>query len=277
MKTITITAAICAVGVGALAVSPAMAQSASNDTEIGLLKQQLRLLEQKLDKLEQQNAENAKTAASAKAEAKAAVTTAKAAAIPVSTAIPANAAIPTKAAAPPSGVVVTMPGNRPTICTADGQNCVALTSRVHWDVGGYDYRPNSAATSPQGLDDGENLRRARIGVVGKFLGDWNYTLIYDFGGSSDGFGGTAAVAGVAAGFLPGGATSGIEQANVSYMGIKPFGGQLAIDGGYLDVPYTLGEATSSNDIVFMERASVSGHRHWHRGRRFSLRRRYALV
>ena len=26
-----------------------------------------------------------------------------------------------------------------------------------------------------------------IGVTGKFAGDWNYSLIYDFGGSSDGF------------------------------------------------------------------------------------------
>ena len=50
-----------------------------------------------------------------------------------------------------------MPNNRPTICTADGQNCVAVTSRVHWDVGGYDYRPDTRNTVPQRLDDGENL------------------------------------------------------------------------------------------------------------------------
>src|SRR5882762_3377241 len=31
--------------------------------------------------------------------------------------------------------------------------------------------------------------------------------------------------------------------------------KLAIEGGYLDVPYTLDEATSSNDILFLERAS----------------------
>jgi phosphate-selective porin OprO/OprP len=251
------TAAICAAGVGALITSPAVAQSASNDAEIALLKQQLHLMEQKLDKLEQQNAANAKAAANAQAEAKAAVTTAKAAA-PAGPALYANAALPTKAATPPSGVVVTMPNNRPTICTADGQNCISLTSRLHWDVGGYNYRPNSAATVPQGLDDGENLRRARIGVIGKFLGDWNYALVYDFGGSSDGFGGSGAVLpapGTAVGFLPGGATSGVENAYLSYTGIKPFGGQLAIEGGVLDVPWSLGESESSNDIVFMERAS----------------------
>ena len=34
------------------------------------------------------------------------------------------------------------------------------------------YYPNTPATDPQRLDNGVNARRARIGVVGKFLGDW---------------------------------------------------------------------------------------------------------
>jgi phosphate-selective porin OprO/OprP len=231
-----------------LAASPAVAQSAGNDAEIALLKQQLRLLEQKLDKLEKQSVANAKTAATAKAEARTAVTTASAA-------IPAKADIPVKGLVAPSDAVVTMPNNRPTICTADEQNCISLTSRIHFDAGGYDYRPNSTATVPQGLDDGVNLRRARIGVLGKFFGDWNYALIYDLGGSSDGFGGTASAGGVPVGFLPGGAVSGVENAYLSYTGIKPFGGTLAIEGGIMDLPFTLGNATSSNDILFMERAS----------------------
>jgi phosphate-selective porin OprO/OprP len=92
-------------------------------------------------------------------------------------------------------------------------------------------------------------------VLGKFMEDWNYALIYDFGGSSDGFGGTASVGGTAVGFLPGGAVSGIENAYLSYTGIKPFGGTLAIEGGIMDLPYTLDEAMSSNDIPFMERAA----------------------
>jgi phosphate-selective porin OprO/OprP len=90
---------------------------------------------------------------------------------------------PVKSQIAPSDVVVKMPNNRPTICTADDQNCIAITRRVHFDVGDYDYHPNSAATVPQRLDDGANVRRARIGVLGKFLGDWNYALIYDFGGA----------------------------------------------------------------------------------------------
>jgi phosphate-selective porin OprO and OprP len=246
MRTKITTVAIWAVG--ALAASPALAQSSGNDAEIALLKQQLRLLEQKLDRLEKQGTANARTAESAKAEAKAAVASANAA-------IPAKAALPPKGGALSSDAVVSMPNNRPTICSADGQNCISLTSRVHFDGGGYNFHPNTAATVPQRLDDGVNLRRARIGILGKFQGDWNYALIYDFGGSSDGFASTASVGGVPVGFLPGGALSGVENAYLSYTGFKPFGGQLAIEGGVLDLPITLDESTSSNDIPFMERAS----------------------
>src|SRR5215813_2767717 len=105
---------------GALAASQAHAQSASSDQEIALLKQQLRLLEQKLDKLQKQSEANAaataRTKSEAKAEAKAEARSEAKAAV-----ANANAAIPIKAAVAPSGVVVTMPNNRPTICTADDQ------------------------------------------------------------------------------------------------------------------------------------------------------------
>src|SRR5258706_304193 len=108
-----------------------------------------------------------------------------------------------------------MPNNRPTICTADNRNCIAITSRIHFDGGGYDYHPNTPATVPQRLDNGVNLRRARIGVLGKFMEDWNYALIYDFGGSSDGFASTGSfcaslrpppLCGTSIGILPDGAS-----------------------------------------------------------------------
>ncbi len=235
--------AVAAIGlIGALATSQARAQSA--DAEIAALKQQLRLMEQKLDKLQKQTAANTAAAATANAKADGKVSVAN-----------ANAAYPVKGPVAPSDVVVKMPNNRPTICTADDRNCIAITSRVHFDGGGYDYHPNTPATVPQRLDNGVNVRRARIGVLGKFMEDWNYALIYDFGGSSDGFASTASVGGTAVGFLPGGALSGIENAYLSYTGIKPFGGTLAIEGGIMDLPYTLDEASSSNDIPFMERAA----------------------
>jgi phosphate-selective porin OprO and OprP len=176
------TAALGATALSA-GMGPAYAQSAGNNAEIAALKQQLRVMEEKLDKLQKQGNANAAAVAAANANARAADV--KAARV-AST----NAAIPLKGPVAPSSVVMTMPNNRTTICTTDNENCIAITSRVHWDLGGYEYRPNAAATSPQKLDSGENLRRARIGIVGKFFGDWNYALIYDFGGTSDGFGGT---------------------------------------------------------------------------------------
>jgi phosphate-selective porin OprO/OprP len=227
------------------AVGQAHAQSAGNgDAEIAALKQQLRLMEQKLDKLQKQTTANTTAAAKANAKADAKINVAN-----------ANGAYPIKGPIAPSDVVVKMPNNRPTICTADDQNCIAITSRVHFDVGGYDYRPNTAATVPQRLDDGVNLRRARIGVIGKFMGDWDYALIYDFGGTTDGFASTASVGGANVGFLPGGALGGVENAFLSYTGLKPFGGKLAIEGGVMDLPYTLDESMSSNNIPFMERAA----------------------
>ncbi|QPF82397.1 porin [Bradyrhizobium genosp. L] len=244
-----------AVGIaGALAASPAFAES--SDAEIALLKQQLHMLEQKLDKLQKQSDANSATAASANARAKAADTKAADANAKAASVANANAALPVKGPIAASGVVVTMPNNRPTICTADDQNCIAIVGRIHYDVGGYNYRPDTAATSPQKLDSGENLRRARIGIAGKFLSDWNFALIYDFGGSSDGFGGTGAAGATSVGFLPGGGTSGVENAYLSYTGFKPFGGKMAIEGGIMDLAWTMDESTSSNDIMFMERASA---------------------
>jgi phosphate-selective porin OprO/OprP len=216
-------------------------------------------MEQKLDKLQKQTTANTSAAANANAKATEAQAKVEKVDLRPAGAANANAAYVKGPFGPPPDAVVHMTNNRPTICTTDEQNCVSITSRVHFDAGGYDYHPNTPGTIPQKLDDGVNTRRARIGILGKFFGDWNYALIYDFGGTSDGFGGTGSTGAASpvanVGFLPGGATSGIENAYLSYTGFKPFGGRLAIEGGIMDLPYTLDEATSSNDIVFMERAS----------------------
>src|SRR5215470_17891693 len=215
---------LCAAGIAAIAVvGPASAQTVSRDkvdaleAQINALQQELKAIKGKVNNAEKQ-AEKAYAASAPTVKAP---------------------------APPPSAVAKMSAGFRPSICTPDGLNCVAITSRLHFDVGGYDYSPNTSHTSPLHLDDGVNARRARIGVLGTFMGDWNYALIYDFGGSSDGFTSTAGLAscsGCKIGLLPGGIASGIENAYLSYQGIKG----LAIEGGYMDVMYTLDEATSSN-------------------------------
>ena len=133
-----------------------------------------------------------------------------------------------------------MPGNRPTICTADNLNCAAITSRLHVDVGGYDYRPNTAATSPQRLDEGATVRSRADRGDRQVPGIWNYAQIYDFGGSSDGFDSTASVGGAAVGFLPGGGLSGVENAYLGHTALAPLGGTLAIEGGVMDLPLHAG-------------------------------------
>ena len=104
---------------GVLIASPAVAQSTGTigggDPEIALLKQQLKNLELKIDRLQKQGNATAATAARASINAK----TAEAKATSV-----ANA----KGPVAPSGAVVTMPNNRPTICSSDLENCIAITS-----------------------------------------------------------------------------------------------------------------------------------------------------
>lgn len=152
---------------------------------------------------------------------------------------------PSLAAAPPGPHVVQTPGNRFGFESADGRNSIFITGRLHFDTGDYlDYRPGSKFASVQDLHSGVNARRARLGVTGKFAGDWNYTLIYDFGGSSDGLPSTA-----------GAPTSGIQTAEMTYNGLNKAPVPLAFDLGYMTTPFTLEQATSSNDIMFVERPS----------------------
>lgn len=187
---------------GALGATQAQAQSVTAE-QVESLQRQINTLEKKLEKAQQKTFLNASAGY-----------------------------MPTKAKFAPPDVLVSMKGNRPTICTADGYNCVGITGRLHFDVGGYSYRPNSAATTPQNLQNGVNARRARLGIVGTFARDWDYALVVDGGGSQDG-------------------PVILNNAYISYKGFKG----VRIESGYMDVPYTLDEATSSNNITFMERAS----------------------
>jgi phosphate-selective porin OprO/OprP len=246
---------------------PANAQSATPDFDkVDRMQRQMEQLQEQMKQQQEQMKRQIKQVEGELVEAKKKAAE-KATASPFDGAYATDGA--TKApVAPPSTIVLLSKTNAPSICTPDQQNCISLTSRLHLDVGGYNYRPATGrglgpstsatpgvpiqpATTPQSLDDGYNVRRARIGIQGKFMSDWNYALIYDFGGSSDGFGG------LAPGSLPGGGTSGVQNAWLSYSGFSKWTGLtgFVIEGGVTDVMYTLDEATSSNDIMFMERAS----------------------
>ncbi len=147
------------------------------------------------------------------------------------------------------------------LASADGLNTIELTGRLHIDSGGYlGYNPNPATTDQKGLASGIDLRRARIGVVGKWQGDWSYALIYDFGGTTDSLNPTLLLQNANTGkpsTTSYSAVSGVENAFITYNGLYNHGQKfpVAFDFGFQDVPWTLDEATSSNDIMFMERSS----------------------
>jgi phosphate-selective porin OprO and OprP len=205
------------------AATPSAAQTSSINSQMQLLQQQIEQLQQQLQSLQRQV--NDSQAQARKAQDDAAQTRAQVQAQAQPQPPAANNAKATMSA-----------GHRPGLCSADGENCVELTSRVHFDAANYLNVHPQQPTGPHALTDGVNARRARIGVLGKFFNDWNYALIYDFGGSTDATPAT-----------------GIENAYITYNGLSP---HVAFDLGYLDVPFTLDEATSSNDIMFIERAEV---------------------
>lgn len=146
----------------------------------------------------------------------------------------ALASVAVGADAPSVPHIVQSGANKFSIESADGQYAVSLTGRVHFDVGGYSFSPQSSVVGPQILSGGANARRARIGVSGKTAGGWVFNFIYDGGNSQDS------------------SAAGIQSAQISYTGFK--GVQIDLPG-YSEPPYPLETAQSSNDIMFLERAA----------------------
>ena len=145
---------------------------------------------------------------------------------------------------------------------ATGDNTVELFGRLHLDTGGYtNYSPAPMTLDRKGLSDGIDLRRARIGVVGTFMSDWHYAFVYDFGNTADSNDLNNALANANSSTSPTTSNtflSGIENAFITYNGFYSHGQQfpVAFDFGIMDVPWTLEEATSSNDTMFLERSTA---------------------
>jgi len=118
----------------------------------------------------------------------------------------------------------------------DGQYSIGFAGVVQFDSGEYlGYHPASKVVGPQELSDGINARRARIGISGTAAGGWSYAFVYDGGNSQDT------------------APKGIETAQIVYGGIKG----VALEVGYSNTYFTLDQATSSSDTIFLERATPS--------------------
>ena len=120
-----------------------------------------------------------------------------------------------------------------TLEDAKGRNAITLTGRMHLD-----YRQNNLDLYNATDNDRDSasaadawaLRRARIGVKGKFAKDFNYEII---------------------GNLPGTAT-----VDVAFVDYAKFGA-AKLRLGKFKQPFNLEEQTSSNNIDFMERSYVN--------------------
>lgn len=140
---------------------------------------------------------------------------------------------------------------RPTFSTGDGKYSVSLRGRFQFDYASYlqdpaggpanlDFRRGSfgdatEAVRARDLNDGTNFRRAQLGVEGKLTDDWNYSLIYEFGGSGQEDGGR------------------IQDLYLQYNGFAPF----KIRAGAFAPSVGLEDSVSSTDTLFLERASPS--------------------
>ena len=140
--------------------------------------------------------------------------------------IRANADAAAASATADDGPTVKMKGPAPTFSSADGDFTMSVTGRAHWDVGAY-----NEDTDGLELNDGSNLRRARLGVKGRIMKDWGYEIVLD--------GGDSAADDV-----------DIDTAFVSCKGLEP----LTLTVGQHKAPLTLEDRTSSNDIPFIERS-----------------------
>lgn len=116
----------------------------------------------------------------------------------------------------------------PGLSISKGENSVALTGRLHWDVGIYP----SDQFEGEDFDTGTNLRRGLMGVKGK-SGAFSYNLTIDVGGSADDNN-----------------EAEIDEAAIYYSPSKT----LKFGFGKMKIPVTFEESTSSNDISFIERS-----------------------
>jgi phosphate-selective porin OprO/OprP len=139
---------------------------------------------------------------------------------------------------------------RPSFATADGQFSASLRGVVHFDAANYaqdgagplasDFRRGSfgdatEASRARDLNNGTNFRRARIGLEGKAFGDFDYSLIYEFGGSGSEEGGR------------------VQDLWLQYSGLKPFRFRI----GAFAPPTGLEDAGSTNSSLFVERGSAA--------------------
>lgn len=131
-----------------------------------------------------------------------------------------------------SSVTVTLPNGKPTFATVDGRFTANVRAILMMDSGKY-FQDNDLGPAVVGrdLNEGINFRRARIGFDGRLFQDFDYSFVYEFGGSG------AEEAGR------------LYEASVTYTALKP----LRIKIGAFEPNVGLAAATSTSAMPILER------------------------
>jgi phosphate-selective porin OprO/OprP len=209
--------------------------AAARDAQIDELKRELEELKaQMADMRAQASTQQAATANTAQVQEQLAATQAQLADVKAAQAS-TTADIETLKA-PPSGttVIPSLPNGKPSFATADGRFTANIRAIVMFDMGKY-FQKSNLPTSVVGrdLNSGTNFRRARFGIDGKLFKDFDYALIYEFGGSG------AEDAGH------------IQEAWIQYTALKPW----RIRIGAFEPNIGLAAAVSTSQMPILERAT----------------------
>jgi phosphate-selective porin OprO/OprP len=218
-KTMTVSALALAAGLSLVLTEQARAQD--NAGEIAALRAQIQALSAKVDSLQ------AKQIADA-AAAKAAVPA------PIAAAAPAPLPVPS----------ATILAGKPSIASPDGRFTANLHGVMQFDAANYsqaaagpvatDLRRGAAATDAaraRDLNSASNFRRARIGIDGKLYGDWDYNILFEFGGAGEEDAGH------------------VQEMWLQYSGLKPFHARI----GAFSPSIGLEDQGSTNGQPFIER------------------------
>jgi phosphate-selective porin OprO and OprP len=123
-----------------------------------------------------------------------------------------------------------------TLESANGQNSLSVNGRLHFDHREFNYPdPNwGAPAEPKGADTFD-MRRARIGVKGKFAKYYSGEVVLNMVG-----------------------VSGFDIIDVAYLDVNWFE-KAKFRFGQFKMPFSLEQLTSSNNIDFIERSFVDGY------------------
>lgn len=154
------------------------------------------------------------------------------------------------AQAPTAPVLVALPNGRPSFSTSDKRFTAAVRGVLMFDAAKHFQDPAGPAAvdlrrgggpgetaRARDLNDGTNFRRVRLGVEGKVFNDFDYNLLFEFGGSG------AEDAGH------------IQEAWLQYSGFEPFGAQARIRLGAFEPQVSLAANTSTSSMILLERPS----------------------